>query len=98
MATRTRKAAGRSGGRAVKESPRAPLTAHRSPQYRGVFPNSSKVYLEGPHGIRVPMREIALSGGESPLRLYDTSGPEGYDVRVGLPALREAWVLARDVE
>ena len=26
------------------------------------FPNSRKVYVEGPHGVRVPMREIALSG------------------------------------
>ena len=31
-------------------------------------------------GVRrrtVPMREIALSGGEPPLRVYDTSGPQG---------------------
>ena len=31
------------------------------------------------------MREIALSGGEPPLRVYDTSGPQGFDVREGLP-------------
>ena len=68
------------------------------PQYRGVFPSSTKVYLEGPHGVRVPMREIALSGGEPPLRVYDTSGPEGFDVTEGLPALREAWIAAREVE
>ena len=66
----------------------AALTAHRVPPYRGVFPNSTKAYLEGPHGVRVPMREIALSGGEPPLRVYDTSGPEGFDVRDGLPPLR----------
>src|SRR5688572_17051252 len=71
--------------------------AVQSPQYRGVFPNSTKVYLEGPHGVRVPMREIALSGGEPPLRVYDTSGPEGYDVTEGLPALREAWIRKRSV-
>ena len=65
--------------------------------YRGVFPNSTKVYLEGPHGVRVPVREIALSGGEPPLRVYDTSGPEGFEVRAGLPALREPWIRARDV-
>ena len=76
----------------------SPLTAPRSPQYRGVFPNSTKVYLDGPQGVRVPMREIALSGGEPPLRVYDTSGPEGYDVSAGLPALREVWIAARDVE
>ena len=43
------------------------------------------------------MREIALSGGEPPLRVYDTSGPSGCDVREGLPLLRDAWVRARDV-
>ena len=31
-------------------------------------------------GVRVPMREIALSGGEPPLRVYDTSGPQDHDV------------------
>ena len=67
------------------------------PPYRGVFPNSTKVYLEGPRGVRVPMREIALAGGEPPLRVYDTSGPEGYDVSEGLPALREGWIRERSV-
>ena len=38
--------------------------------------------------MRVPMREIALAGGEPPLRVYDTSGPQGHDVRDGLPPLR----------
>ena len=38
------------------------------------------------------MREIALSGGEPPLRVYDTSGPQGFDVREGLPPLRPAWI------
>jgi len=37
---------------------------------------SRKVYVTGSRpDIRVPMREIALSGGNPPLRLYDTSGP-----------------------
>jgi len=62
------------------------------------FPGSRKVYLQGER-VRVPMREIALSGGEPPLRVYDTSGPQGCDVREGLPALRREWILARgDVE
>jgi phosphomethylpyrimidine synthase len=65
------------------------------PHYRGVFPNSRKVYLEGPRGIRVPLREIVLSGGEPPLRVYDTSGPDGHDVRLGLPALRADWIAER---
>jgi phosphomethylpyrimidine synthase len=58
------------------------------------FPNSRKVYEEGPQ-VRVPMREITLSGGEPPLRVYDTSGPQGHDVRHGLPPLRRGWILAR---
>ena len=64
--------------------------------YRDVFPASARVHARGPHGIRVPMREISLSGGEPPLRVYDTSGPSGHDVRDGLPPLREAWIAARD--
>jgi phosphomethylpyrimidine synthase len=62
------------------------------PGYGEAFPNSTKVYVEGPRGIRVPMREVALSGGEPPLRVYDTSGPQGFDVREGLPAVRGEWI------
>ncbi len=65
--------------------------------YGDAFPNSTRVYTDGPHGIRVPMREISLSGGEPALRVYDTSGPPGHDVREGLPPLREPWIAARDV-
>ena len=63
--------------------------------YGDAFPASAKVYVEGPHGIRVPMREIRLSGGEPPLRVYDTSGPLGGDVRQGLAPLRAEWIQAR---
>ncbi|HEX2187964.1 MAG TPA: phosphomethylpyrimidine synthase ThiC [Longimicrobiaceae bacterium] len=63
--------------------------------YGDAFPASRKVYVEGRHGIRVPMREIALSGGEPALRVYDTSGPLGGDVRQGLPPLRAEWIRAR---
>ena len=58
------------------------------------FPGSRKVLVNGDR-VRVPMREIALSGGESPLRVYDTSGPDGCDVREGFPPLREGWIRAR---
>ena len=36
---------------------------------------SSKVYVESPydHGVRVPMRRVGLTNGES-VTLYDTSG------------------------
>ena len=69
----------------------------RPADYGDAFPNSTKVYVEGSRGIRVPMREIALSGGEPPFRVYDTSGPGG-DARAGLPALRTGWIAARNVE
>ncbi|MDE1953317.1 MAG: phosphomethylpyrimidine synthase ThiC [Betaproteobacteria bacterium] len=55
---------------------------------RTPFPASSKVYTEGPQGVSVPWREIALSDTlmqespsvtrllkNTPLRVYDTSGP-----------------------
>ena len=61
------------------------------------FPSSTKVYVEGPRGVRVPMREIALSGGEPPLRVYDTSGPQGFGARNGLPKMRNAWIRQRHV-
>ncbi len=75
----------------------APTTPAGPLAFEQAFPNSRKVYVEGPRGIRVPMREIALSGGEPPLRVYDTSGPQGHDVRQGLPPVRHAWILERDV-
>ncbi len=66
--------------------------------YGDSFPNSTKVYVEGARGVRVPMREVALSDGEPPLRVYDSSGPLGHDPRDGLPSVRGAWIAARDVE
>jgi phosphomethylpyrimidine synthase len=50
---------------------------------------------DAPLLVRVPAREVSLSGGEPPVRLYDTSGPQGYDARHGLPKLRESWVRQR---
>ena len=81
-----------------------------SADYGTAFPSSRKVYDEvavpiamGSNGsadappivVRVPSREVGLSGGEPPVRLYDTSGPQGHDVRTGLPKLREPWIAAR---
>jgi phosphomethylpyrimidine synthase len=64
-------------------------------EFSDAYPNSRKVQVDGGQGVRVPMREIALSGGELPLRVYDTSGPQDADPSRGLPALREAWVASR---
>ena len=73
------------------------------------YPGSHKTYVPGPHGIRVPMREVRLSPTRradgaleqnTPVLLYDTSGPytdpeAAIDLRRGLSALRLPWVLAR---
>jgi phosphomethylpyrimidine synthase len=73
------------------------------------IPGSRKVYVDGPGGIRVPMREIALTPtrdaagrttANPPVRVYDTSGPytdpdAAIDLKLGLPELRGAWIRAR---
>src|SRR6202012_1642437 len=66
---------------------------------RGPLPGSNKLIVNG-----VPFREVALSGGEPPVRLYDTSGPYTddsvkIDIEKGLLPHRRDWILARgDVE
>jgi phosphomethylpyrimidine synthase len=57
-------------------------------------PRNEKAYLDGRDGIRVPVRRVHLTTGEV-LDLYDTSGPEETDVRIGLPPLRRQWILER---
>src|SRR5712671_987923 len=64
-------------------------------EYSTAFPNSQKTFVDGPQGVRVPVREIALEQGAASLRVYDTSGPHGHDVKHGLPKLREPWIDAR---
>jgi phosphomethylpyrimidine synthase len=67
--------------------------------YGSYFPNSRRVYVEGRHGVRVPMRQISLAGGEPPLTVYDTSGPLQSDPHRGLDPLRAPWIRGRgDVE
>lgn len=64
------------------------------------LPGSRKTYLQGSRpDLRVPMREVLLTTGDSVL-LYDTSGPYTdpalrTDVRLGLPALRAPWIAER---
>ena len=72
---------------------------------REPLPASKKIYIPGElhQDIRVPMREIELTNGET-LTVYDTSGPytdpnAQIDLTQGLPAIRQAWIAARgDVE
>jgi phosphomethylpyrimidine synthase len=71
------------------------LAASREP-----FPASRKVHVDGAlPGVRVPMREVRLSNGET-VTLYDCSGPYTdpdavIDIRRGLATPRAAWVEAR---
>ncbi len=55
------------------------------------FPGSTKHHVGD---LRVPVRRIEVQG-ESPLTVYDTSGPQGIDPRKGLPRLRHGWVEQR---
>lgn len=58
------------------------------------LPASTKVYLSD-GVVAVPVRQIAVSGGEPPLQVYDTTGPSGHDLSVGLPKLRAPWISKR---
>jgi phosphomethylpyrimidine synthase len=72
----------------------------------GPLPASRKLHVAGQlhPDIRVAMREIEVSGGETPLRVYDTSGPYTdtrivTDIGRGLAPHRHEWIMARgDVE
>ncbi len=61
--------------------------------------STQKMYVDGPNGVRVPMREISLTNGEKHV-VYDTSGPYTdpsviCDVTRGLAPLRAPWIEAR---
>ena len=88
-------ASGRASTRRARRVDRGVPTSSAAGDYGDAFPNSRKVFVEGPGGMRVPMREITLSGGEPPLTVYDTSGPQDTDVRQGVPKLRAEWIAER---
>ncbi|HTT07738.1 MAG TPA: phosphomethylpyrimidine synthase ThiC [Gammaproteobacteria bacterium] len=87
----------------------APQAVQVDPLAIKPLPASRKVYVAGARpDMRVPMREISQSdtptaaGMEKnpPLTVYDTSGPytdpeAQIDIRIGLPALRAAWIAER---
>lgn len=80
-------------------------TAEHSEITREPLPASTKTYIPGEihPDIRVPMREIALTNGET-LTVYDTSGPytdpnAKIDLTQGIEPIRQTWIAARsDVE
>ncbi len=56
------------------------------------FPSSAKITVSE---LEVPVRRIEIDGGASTLDVYDTTGPQGVDPRVGLPKRRQPWIEAR---
>ncbi len=58
------------------------------------LPASTKVFVSD-GTVSVPFREISVSGDNPPVRVYDTTGPQGHDVSTGLPKLRKPWIDAR---
>ncbi len=94
---------------AAPDGPAAPRDEKFSPdrfaellaRSRMPFPASTKTHVAGTihPGLRVPMRDVRLTNGET-VTLYDTSGPytdpdAAIDVRRGLPAVRDGWIAAR---
>ena len=74
--------------------------AQRTPlePFETSFPSSHKAFEEiehGGHTLRVPRRRIHLSNDDPPVDVYDTSGPQGCDVRDGVPKVRAAWIEKR---
>jgi len=63
------------------------------PPVEAHFPKSKKLELGE---LKVPVREIALAGGNPSVRVYDTTGPQGFDPKQGLPKRRAAWVAERE--
>ena len=55
-------------------------------------PNSKKVEVGE---WAVPMREISADNGKEQIRVYDTTGPQGCDVRQGVPHRRASWIQTR---
>ncbi len=66
------------------------------------LPNSRKIYVTGSRpDLRVPMREISLSGDNAPVTVYDCSGPYSdpdatIDIRKGLGTPRATWIAERN--
>ena len=95
----------------MKKNPDKSNGTDRSVLTTTPLPASRKVYVEGNQpGVRVPMREITLTGSPSAgngsdgkkktFLVYDTSGPytdpeAKIDIHKGLPPMRTPWVVTR---
>ncbi|CAD7701482.1 unnamed protein product [Ostreobium quekettii] len=75
------------------------LSFRQRPVFEDCFPGSEKCWKEVQHNgevLRVPFRRVHLTDNNGHFDLYDTSGPQGVDPRVGLPKLRTSWVAKRE--
>jgi len=76
--------------------------------YSDAFPQSTKEYKTVTHEptghvLKVPFRRVHLEDedleeNERHLDLYDTSGPQGHDPKLGIPKIRKEWIEARKKE
>jgi phosphomethylpyrimidine synthase len=70
--------------------------------YHDAFPRSTKEYVSAlheptGHELQIPFRRVHLDDPDEPyLDLYDTSGPQNVDPKLGLPKLRQEWIDARE--
>lgn len=71
--------------------------------YNDAFPQSTKEYktvIHEPtsHVLKVPFRRVHVQDDDDEpfVDLYDTSGPQNVDPKVGLPKLRREWIEARN--
>ncbi|PNH10141.1 Phosphomethylpyrimidine synthase, chloroplastic [Tetrabaena socialis] len=75
------------------------VSFRQAPTMADCFPGSSKQYKTVKYDeditLEVPFRRIRLST-DADFDVYDTSGPQGIDPRLGLPKLRQPWIARRD--
>eukprot|EP00536_Pseudo-nitzschia_multiseries_P006037 jgi/Psemu1/255053/estExt_Genewise1Plus.C_1240062 len=74
----------------------------QSVPYNEAFPQSTKehrsvTHEETGHVLNIPFRRVHLEDPLQPhLDLYDTSGPQGHDPKLGIPKVRADWIAARE--
>ncbi|KAG7358296.1 thiamine biosynthesis protein ThiC [Nitzschia inconspicua] len=74
----------------------------QSVPYNEAFPQSTKEYKTVTHEptghvMHIPFRRVHLEDDALPyLDLYDTSGPQGYNPKEGIPKLRKEWIAERE--
>ena len=76
----------------LRIAPEGTKSIRSFPALQDSFPSSQKVYETE---LGVPFRQIELAGDNPPFKVYDTTGPDNPDPRVGLPKKRADWITQR---